>query len=222
MEQKLEKLKIYKQYPILKPFIGKNFEKANSQVLFVGESHYLPKEFIPGMEWYKNFLKDYDFTQDDKDYLNTRQIIERDVINSGHSYKSHSMYRNYGNVFGNVFELGDYNKALEHTAFYNYFLRPAETPGGSISPSWEEKLYAFEHLLNLYSVLNPDKIIFLSSKARQGFHQVFHSGEIGNIPSKFDSIIYETVHPTCSWWNRSMKKYNGRTGKEQLEYILNL
>lgn len=155
-----------------------------------------------------------------KEYLNTNQIIQTTVIESNNKYKAHSMYRNYGDVYGEVFDKGTYKTALTHTAYYNYFLRPAEIPGKSIMANWNDKLISYNHLIRMDEILKPTKIIFLSSMARQSFHQVFHSKEGNPVTDEFISKIEVVQHPTSAWWYRASKKNDGRTGRQQLSYIL--
>ena len=212
----ISQLEFYKQYPILKPFIGKNY----NQILFAGESHFLPESFNPGITWYSNRLNDYGFTEKQKRNLNTKAIIEEDVIRSAHKNNSHSIYRNYGNVYGEVFNKGDYRTALNDTAFYNYFLRPAETPGKSIHTCWNERIFSYNHLITLDKILKPKIIIFLSSSAFKAFHQVYYSKEGHLVNKHFKNKIFVTQHPASSWWNKPSKKNNGRTGKEHLAFIL--
>ncbi len=40
-----ESIPIYKQYPILKPFVGNQYNKAKKKIFFIGESHYLPETY---------------------------------------------------------------------------------------------------------------------------------------------------------------------------------
>lgn len=215
---KLEMAKedIYKKYPIIIPFIGENYDN----MLFIGESHYLPNPHGINESWYKMEMKDHNFSELDKEYLNTNQIIQTIVIESNNKNKPHSMYRNYGDVYGEVFDKGTYKTALTHTAYYNYFLRPAEIPGKSIMANWNDKLISYNHLIRMDEILKPTKIIFLSSMARQSFHQVFHSKEGNPVTDEFISKIEVVQHPTSAWWNRASKKNDGRTGRQQLSYIL--
>lgn len=215
----LKDFTIYKNYPVVLPFIGENYGEKFEKCLFIGESHYLPKEFYP-TNYYTRSMYDFGFTDEDKNWLNTNQIIMQDVIEGACYAKSHNMYKNFGKVFAEVFGCSGYQEALSHTAFYNYFLRPAEIPGKSINATWEDRLYSYEHLVKLIEVIDPDKIIFLSSLARQSFHQVYHSGEKPKVSDEIYNKIFKVQHPTSSWWNRKSKINGDRTGRQYLEHIL--
>lgn len=174
-DNRFKKINIYKRYNLLIPFVGKNFSVADKKILFIGESHFLPKETYNRIEkdeilsWYKVKQEDYKFNKEEKDYINTRNIINRDVINSEYQNKSHSIYRNLGIEYAESFGFVNYNEALPHIAFYNYFLRPAEAEGESIINSWSDDAYSFNHLIMIEKILKPHAIIFSSKKARQHF-----------------------------------------------------
>ncbi|WGU67569.1 hypothetical protein QIU18_05410 [Capnocytophaga canimorsus] len=160
-------MNILSLHPELSPFIGKQYRNAPCKVLFVGESHYLPSAYDNrvGAEWYSQSTASYGFTPAALAYLNTAQIIRNDVIASDFKNKSHSIYRNIGNVYGEVFGKGDYRCALEFVAFSNYFLRPAEVCGGSIAVNDLDAKISYLHLTELHKQLQPQWIIFVSKKS---------------------------------------------------------
>lgn len=219
----LKKVQIYNDYPLLTPFIGEEYGKKHSRCLFIGESHYLPKEskVVSDAEWYNKTQKDHEIDEASAAYLNTSNIIQEDVINKNYGSKAHAMYRNYGNSFAHAMNIeGGFQKALPHTAFYNYFLRPAETTGDSINIlGWDEEVRSFENLKTLYNILKPEKIVFLSSKAKQSFHRVRWSNEEGakEFGELVDKIVIAVPHPCSAWWNKTSKKLNGLNGRQHLE-----
>ena len=102
-------------------------------------------------------------------------------------------------------------------AFSNYFLRPAEVSGESIVVAGEaEELRSFEQLRALENQYRPDLIVFVSKKAYESFLRTAQKQQASGLLSKARSI----PHPNTSWWNRPITQYEGRTGKEQLEKIL--
>lgn len=203
------KLSIYEKYKLLIPFVGKNYNTATKKVLFIGESHFLPKQTYNRIDidefWYKTEQGYYKFTEEERDYLNTRNIINRDVINSTYQNKSHSIYRNIGIEIANFLGLEDYNKALLQIAFYNYFLRPAEAEGESILDSWNDDVYSFIHLINIEKILKPHAIIFSSKKARQAFHRVRWSEEFKSEGEILEKKVFYIPHPGNAWWNNEFK-----------------
>lgn len=210
---------IYSLHPELAPFIGKLYPKAPLKVLFLGESHYLPAVYNHkvGQEWYERSTASYGFSAEALAWLNTAAIIRHDVIESSYKNPAHSIYRNIGKVYGEVFTKGDYPQALEYVAFGNYFLRPAEMCGESIIiNSWDEEVRSFQQLAALEKQLQPALIVFVSKKAYESFVRVAQAQGSTTLLSKAKSV----PHPNSAWWNRAIAQYEGRTGKEELKNIL--
>lgn len=207
-------------HPELAPFIGKKYEH---NVLFIGESHFLPSEYDHkiGQEWYYTPTTAYKFTPQALAFLNTTAIIRHDVIESVVKNPSHSIYRTIGDAYGEVFGKGDYRSALEYVAFSNYFLRPAEVCGGSIElNSWDEEVLSYQNLVALDKKLAPKRIIFVSKKARQSFHRVRHSADADNNAQKLEAKMCVVPHPASAWWNRPSASYANMSGRELLRRIL--
>lgn len=210
---------IYSLHPELYPFIGKLYLKAPLKVLFLGESHYLPAAYNHkvGQEWYERSTASYGFSAEALAWLNTAAIIRHDVIESNYKNPAHSIYRNIGKVYGEVFAKGDYPQALEYIAFGNYFLRPAEVCGESIIiNSWDGEVRSFQQLAALEKQLQPALIVFVSKKAYESFVRVAQAQGATALLSKAKSV----PHPNSAWWNRAIAQYEGRTGKEELKNIL--
>ena len=210
---------IYSLHPELAPFIGKLYPKAPLKVLFLGESHYLPAVYNHkvGQEWYERSTASYGFSAEALAWLNTAAIIRHDVIESSYKNPAHSIYRNIGKVYGEVFTKGDYPQALEYVAFGNYFLRPAEMCGESIIiNSWDEEVRSFQQLAALEKQLQPALIVFVSKKAYESFVRVAQAQGSTTLLSKAKSV----PHPNSAGWNRAIAQYEGRTGKEELKNIL--
>ena len=210
---------IYSLHPELSPFIGKLYPKAPLKVLFLGESHYLPAAYNHrvGQEWYERSTASYGFSAEALAWLNTAAIIRHDVIESNYKNPAHSIYRNIGKVYGEVFAKGDYAQTLEYIAFGNYFLRPAEVCGESIIINgWDEEVRSFQQLAALEKQLQPALIVFVSKKAYESFVRVAQTQGATALLSKAKSV----PHPNSAWWNRAIAQYEGRTGKEELKKIL--
>jgi len=210
-DMKLKEIDIYKKFEILIPFIGENYNSSKQKILFIGESHFLPKESYKEnslkdlSEWYKNNQDYYNFEGNAKPCLNTRNIINNDVINLDFQNPSHSIYRNLGNVYADFFKLNGYKESLPNVAFYNYFLRPAEVEGGSIMNTKEDDIFSFNHLIQIDATLKPDAIIFASKKARQAFHRVRWSSEFRVKGEVLEEKIFYVPHPGNAWWNKEFK-----------------
>lgn len=239
-DKEFEKINIYNRYKLLIPFVGKNYNIAEKKILFVGESHFLPETYSGvciNEKWYKSNQKDFNFNSIEEAHLNTRNILNNDVINSGYKDPSHSIYRNIGNVLADYLGHLDYNESLNYISFYNYFLRPAEEEGGSINVNRKDDVFSFNHLCEIENILKPNAIIFASTKARKSFHRVRHCND-NNYKIKGESLekkIFDIPHPGSAWWNREFKininefwhqriiptNQNKITGKDKLKLILN-
>jgi hypothetical protein len=116
----------YKQYPMMRPYVGNNFQDATTpSLLLIGESHYLPKgssQHLNAETWYASSSD----TLSEKEifWINTAAILE-DSRAEGFSNRAHSIWRN---SLWEINEHGprysDYKRVADDIAFYNFFLRP--------------------------------------------------------------------------------------------------
>ena len=211
-------------HPELKTFVGDNYGKGGSpKVLFYGESHFLPKNKggnFSDREWYRNSSDELGLNDVDKAYLNTSEIIKNDVINSSFKNKSHSMYRNLGNVYGEAFGKRDYHTALNEVAYGNYFKRPAETTGGSINITEMDEEISYNAFKKDIESLKPDKIAFSSKKAYNSALKMARKQNDIEMTQLIEGKIVVVPHATSAWWNRKSKAYGGLSGKERLKQFL--
>ena len=211
-------------HPELKTFVGDNYGKGGSpKVLFYGESHFLPKNKggnFSDKEWYSNSSDELRLNDVDKAYLNTSEIIKNDVINSSFKNKSHSMYRNLGNVYGEAFGKRDYHTALNEVAYGNYFKRPAETTGGSINITEMDEEISYNAFKKDIESLKPDKIAFSSKKAYNSALKMARKQNDIEMTQLIEGKIVVVPHATSAWWNRKSKAYGGLSGKERLKQFL--
>jgi hypothetical protein len=211
-DEQFNKIDIYKRYKFLMPFIGLNYNSNNKRILFIGESHFLPTETYSRIDninlWYKKTQNEFNFSDLEESYLNTRNIISNDVIDSGYQNNSHSIYRNLGNEFANCFGHGDYNDSLKYISFYNYFLRPAEGQGDSLEPSWDDDVMSFLHLVEIDKILIPDAIIMASKKARDSFDIPRSHKKYGYLGDDVADKIFYVPHPANAWWNNEFSIKN--------------
>ena len=200
-------LDIYKQFPEMKYFIGKNYVPGGKKALLViGESNYLPE----GSEIWKDPVKWYssssaDLTDDEREWINISGIMNDEASKGkGFPNPAHSIFR-LG--FQKINEYGpkysDYRDILDDIVFYNYFLRPAEN-GDSIVPFLEQidMEIADQHFEDIVSMLKPRGIVFLSRGAASRC-------------SKINSLTIpcaKAPHPGCKYWNIKCDCYGNRHG----------
>jgi hypothetical protein len=201
----LQKIAHYKLYPNMIPWIGEDYSLSKKKILFIGESHYLPKEIIAHHDidkWYLGKIKSS--IKDDKG-INTRSVIER-FISSNKTKPSHRIFLNVGEVLKGEEHTP---KSIYHTfAFMNFFQRPAELTGGSIRVKQKDIEVANNTLLLVIEIIKPDIIIIGSQKAYKHLDKKSFN--------KLSISLIQTPHPASVWWNRRSKKYANLSGKERL------
>jgi len=104
----------------------------------------------------------------------------------------------------------DPNQAIEHIAFYNFFVRPA-VEGKSISVKSEDITVALGVLKWIFDVYQPELLVFTSRLAGRHAKSILKSHGIPFIV---------TPHPTCVWWNKAAKPYGGVRGRDLLAKFL--
>ena len=217
-------MSVLELHPELETFVGNNYGKTGgTKVLYYGESHFLPndKGKTFGVEdWYNNSSKELGLSDKDIDWINTKKIIRNDVVNSPLKDKSHSMYRNIGDVHGEALNKGDYRTALDDLSYGNYFRRPAEITGGSINATEMDKEIAYDALKKDIETLKPDKIVFSSKKAYDAAIETATKRGDHKMRQFLEKRAAVIPHATSAWWNRKSKAYGGLSGKERLKKFL--
>ena len=200
-------MNFYEQYPMMRPYVGKNFHGAGTPaILLIGESHYLdedlPQRASPEA-WYSGSsatLSEYDIS-----FISTAKLLEDATANSFPS-KTHSIY---SNPFWEINEYGprylDYRAVADHIAFYNFFLRPA-IDGDSIKHEITsmDAAMANEAFLAHYDALKPTAVVFISMLA--------HDYCTASLPIP----VVATPHPGCAHWNSVRPKYGNKRGRDLL------
>lgn len=187
----------------MKPWIGENYHsRTHKRLLILGESHYLPEDSTVHLDadtWYNK--KEQDLSEKEVKWLSTSGIIKKNK-ETNFPNKAHGIYRNVCiEINSNTFNYKLSSQIIDHFAYYNFFQRPAEVTGDSIKVKDIDKEIAISVLESVINKLDPELIIFISSLA----------GNAGkDILSRREIPFVVTPHPTCAWWNRSAKKYNGR------------
>lgn len=209
--------------PGLLPHIGSGFAQAEQKIIIVGESHYLAKSLnnkVSREAWYDDTASVIDQVKQAQSlgYIHTRGVIE-DML-TGKFNKAYTIFYNLNNAYQEVFATSTH--LFEDAAYLNYFQRPAEETGESINNDLRDNQVAYENLLNISDVLQPDVVIFTSSKAYKAFLSEEHKQRKAHF--KHDAV----PHPASAWWNKPSKNYGvntkglNRTGREKFKEILKI
>jgi len=196
----------YRHYPLLYPWVGREFDSQSPRILVLGESHYLKRESVfhhDAAAWYAG-VKIPD-TQE-RDWIFTRQLISRGIANRWRQ-KSKLIYSNIERALGEAGLRGDEeNSPFHRIAYMNYFQRPAQVTGDSIVVSDLDRIHSGAVLTSVLDILKPRIVIFCSALAWKAAQE----------PRKNRPEIrfVKTTHPATRWWHTRMKKYQGQSGKE--------
>ena len=218
--QILEALPHYQAHKTFLPHIPKRFGEHGKKIFIIGESHYLPKEFdkqITAENWYTNPQNIYDFlSKDSVGWINTRGVIDY-FSGPAKLARGHRIFQNLDYAYNEVFNGA---RLFESAVYFNYFQRPAEYEGGSIQVHKMDSQKALENLMGLNTILQPDLVIFTSTKAYKDFN---------NAPQESKSklpVVESVPHPACAWWHKTSKNYginsdgSSSTGKQKFQRII--
>lgn len=241
-DESLKQIEFYKIHPEYFPFIGDNFDEF--RILQVGESHYIGQSdaYAPfGLEefdkWWIDRCDDiYEHPDGDPEtkcwgsWYNTREVMGRFLYKNQRNYSIFmNMIRAFDDTVGGLPKCDDEKQKYHYFAFMNFFQMPSLYQG----ISFEDSLYkaaketddpaavyiravekSCEVLDKVTEILQPNAVVFTSKAAYKAYCS--HKGEM----VKQDKRIINTVHPCCSWWNRPIKRLDGRTGRQELERAL--
>ncbi|MCK2147569.1 hypothetical protein MYE70_00665 [Marinobacter alexandrii] len=200
-DPQLDQVPIYNQFPSLKPSVGVNYGTNGPKILIIAESHYLPKEskvHRDASTWYSLDHSALSVVGKKKEveehWMNTRGILKKKLKKWK---QGHAIYRNLENALHEAGVPRSAN-AFQYVAFMNAFQRPAAT-GLTIKATQQDISVARETVSSVISILAPDHVIFVSSKAR-------------DLVGKKLGIPHASVpHPACPHWNnQKLKKGPGR------------
>lgn len=208
----MDSIKHYQKFACMKPWIGSRYQSSShKKLLVIGESHYLPKDSTIQLDpeaWYQK--QQSDLNPEEIKWLSTAKIINHNK-DKNFPNKAHGIYRNTAHAINSVsFNYDKPSEAIEHFAYYNFFQRPAEKTGKSIQVSKYDKMVSNEVLNSVITKLNPELVIFVSALAAKHGKTTVQSK---NLP------FIVTPHPTCAWWNKYAKKYNGK-GRDLIPVFL--
>lgn len=182
----------------MRPFIGRFYGQHGPKILLVAESHYLPAGrslHLDAQRWYAGSEKNFE-TDDKPGWIHTRNIIDKP--DGQWNARGHEIYRRLNRALSEAGYMGDGN-LFRYVAFMNGFQRPAVT-GKSLNVQREDLEVAKQTLNGVIDVIKPDRVIFVSTKAKR------HLAKHLEIESK------GVPHPACAWWYRASKH---GTGKER-------
>jgi len=193
----LDKIEIYQRYPLLKPFVGSDYGHNGPRILLIAESHYLPPESTVHRDpasWYTG--REDMLTQKEQKWMRTRRILNKPL--KGWTAKGHAIYRNIESALLKA-GLPANDSVFQQVAFMNAFQRPAKT-GDTIKQKKQDVEVAVETINQVIQALQPDHIVFVSTKAKRTVGKHLNQSSVG------------VHHPACAWWNR---KQDGMSSKQR-------
>lgn len=211
-QQLQEQLQHFKNYPQYLPFIGRAWQDQKEKILFIAESHYLPKNSngkSNSESWYHNTSER--LSDEERTWIDTRGVVK---------HAGHILFNNIKKAVFEAKQMDLNNDQLfERLGFYNYFQRPAEETGKSIQTSEIDCQVAYETLKAIASIIKPTVYIFVSKKAFNNF---------GYWRVKENDVVFQNVrlfvvaHPTSAWWNKPYKAGSSLriSGKERFIQII--
>jgi len=196
-DDQLDKIEIYQRYPLLKPFVGSDYRRNGPRILLIAESHYLPPESTVHRDpasWYTG--REDMLTQKEQKWMRTRRILNKPL--KGWTAKGHAIYRNIESALLKA-GLPANDSVFRQVAFMNAFQRPAKT-GDTIKQKKQDVEVAVETINQVVEALQPDHIVFVSTKAKRTVGKHLNQSSVG------------VHHPACAWWNR---KQDGMSSKQR-------
>jgi hypothetical protein len=186
----------YQKYPVMLPWVGSHYGRGYKKVLLIGESHYLPdgstiQRKVDG--WY-NGSQDR-LSKDEIEYICTRDVLRA-------HYREGGIWGELGKVMfeHRVLPPESSDNVYDNFAWYNYFQRPAENEGKGIEIHERDTVEANSVLRANIAILNPEIVVFLSSKA---WNNVLKGDKA------LSGVSLDFVpHPSHQWWNRKTMKYS--------------
>lgn len=207
-------------HPCYFPHIGKNYEASKTRLIIVAESHYLHKKFdhkFSAEEWYSKPDYIYSLIDKFKSSITTRAVLE-DYLTAPKLIKPYTIFRNLENAYGKQFKK---NRLFEECIYINYFQRPSQKHGDSINIHPLDSQISLNNLLALNTILQPNKIIFVSNLAFSNYANTVTKTQKETLP-----FVFCVPHPASAWWNKTSYKYglnkDGKpvTGREKFERII--
>ena len=213
-DEKLDLIEHYQKFPVMKPFVGKNFGQGNSRkIMFVAESHYLPPNStisrIPE-KWYKSNQK-Y-LTNEEIEWINTRKILGGNWKPAGHM-----IFRELDTRMSEFMNVEKF-RAMTNVAFMNGFQRPAPETGDSIKNFCKPIDYKIgaNTIKEVVNIIEPDLVIFVSKLSWDKLRW--------KIPKSKSEVKYDFVcHPGTGgrYWHSKKYEHGLKKFKKIVEQELN-
>lgn len=190
-DKELQKIDHYRKFPVMMPFIGKNYKTQNRKLLILCESHYLPEEstiHLDAEKWY-NEVTEKDLNEVEKKWINTREITIWEFKNEQPPFI---------NIYNALKDAGMENPEYS-IAYMNAFLRPS-IEGKSVKHIVEKIDFdvAGNVINKVIDIIQPSYVIFVSKFAWDSLN--------GNIP--FPNKDF-TAHPSShGWWYDTTYPHN--------------
>jgi hypothetical protein len=181
------------------------------KILVLGESHFFNGGTLhhDAEAWYAGI----DLATPGLGWANTRKVVGNGVDERWkQNPKGKAMYRRIDTVLrqaeGNR---TDGNAPFHRIAYMNYFQRPAEKACEAIKVKPLDRIHSASVLEVVIGIIEPPLVVFCSVAA-------WRETSKAHVMDRFRDIVEFafTPHPTRSWWNRPMKTYGGKRGRDML------
>lgn len=217
-DEKLDLIEHYQKFPVMKPFVGKNYGQGNSRkIMFVAESHYLPPNSTISRnpeKWYESNQKD--LTNEEIEWINTRKILGGNWKPAGHM-----IFRELDKRLSKHLDTTKF-RAMTNVVFMNGFQRPAPETGDSIKNFCKPIDYKIgaDTIKRTIRILEPNLVIFVSKLAWDKLRWKLPKTE-------FETEFNFVCHPGTGglyWHNKKYKhglnKFNTIIDKELNKNVL--
>jgi len=221
LDLKSYKASHFTKFPEMMPWIGSEYNEQKVKILVVGESYFFKEATFHHNtpNWYSKSFKDNlsDKTGDlsKRSGHRVRYHITRSINNSFKKSlkKTHPMHRNLHDVLleTEIFKATESknNTPFDSIAYINYFQRPAESAGASISENTIDLQVALETIKNIVRIIKPNIVMFASVKV----YKAARTDKLLSFLSSSDVLYDYSAHPCSQHWNRACKKYGNIRGK---------
>lgn len=219
-DKNLSEIPHYQKFPEMLPFIGTEW-KSSDRILLLGESHYIHGEDLIAHFGDNTILNDWysfgsqDFNDDFRVNINTRRTVTKAQTTGPYDSSLSFLYNVMDALRTGTIKYKSLENPLEYFSFMNYFQKPSFVEGKSVQNNSTDDEFAFKNLKYVISIIRPQNIIFMSSKAYDSFLP-WQEKEMISV-----NLIDKVQHPGSAWWNMMSVVNKGRTGREKFIEIIN-
>ncbi len=203
-DNQLDTIQHFQKFPEMKPWVGKGYAEQQAKLLIVGESHYFSKTatFHHDVEsWYRRGF-------DEEIVKREGHRIRYQISKGFNGQKLHQMYKRLSDEINKskFFKKQCIAQPLNAISYINYFQRPANHTGKSISYKDLDLDVSENTMGGVINTLKPTLVVFASKKAYSAANK---RGFLEKITTHKSFI----AHPCSSHWNRACKKYGNIAGE---------